>query len=217
MKLLALSDQVDPVVYSTHIAERFAEVDLVVGCGDLPASYLEFVVSMLNVPLVYVPGNHDSDDYRVRGGEIVDGRMTVVRGMSIVGFGGSPRYKPQGRHQYTDAEMAMRMTPHLPRLAVRRLLRGRGCDLLVTHAPPRGIHDLQDPAHIGFQAFRRFLSLFRPSLMVHGHSHAHRNLDQTKTHLLGTCIINAYPYRLVEWSEQETRASLREGYGGSRK
>src|SRR5205823_4064430 len=33
--------------------------DLVVGCGDLPFDYLEYLVSRLDVPLLYVPGNHD--------------------------------------------------------------------------------------------------------------------------------------------------------------
>ena len=28
-------------------------------CGDLPFDYLEYLVSRLDVPLLYVPGNHD--------------------------------------------------------------------------------------------------------------------------------------------------------------
>ena len=34
--------------------------DLVIGCGDLPFDYLEYLVSRLDVPLLYVPGNHDA-------------------------------------------------------------------------------------------------------------------------------------------------------------
>lgn len=33
--------------------------DAVVSCGDLPFEYLEYIVTVLSVPLLYVPGNHD--------------------------------------------------------------------------------------------------------------------------------------------------------------
>jgi uncharacterized RDD family membrane protein YckC len=36
-----------------------AKPDLVVSCGDLPWDDLERIVDVANVPLVYVPGNHD--------------------------------------------------------------------------------------------------------------------------------------------------------------
>ncbi len=59
MRVLALSDQVLEHFYSPAVKERFAEAELVVGCGDLPSYYLEYIVSMLNVPILQVPGNHD--------------------------------------------------------------------------------------------------------------------------------------------------------------
>jgi len=40
--------------------DRFGDVELVLSCGDLPYYYLEYIVSMLNVPLLYVHGNHDA-------------------------------------------------------------------------------------------------------------------------------------------------------------
>src|SRR5947207_13754792 len=57
--ILAVSDEVDPLVYSDHVRERFRHVDLVLSCGDLPYSYLDYIVSMLDVPLYGVRGNHD--------------------------------------------------------------------------------------------------------------------------------------------------------------
>ena len=35
--------------------------DAIISCGDLPASYLTFLVTMANRPLFYVHGNHDVD------------------------------------------------------------------------------------------------------------------------------------------------------------
>jgi predicted phosphodiesterase len=61
MIILALSDEVVQVLYGANFRERYASADLIVSCGDLPPEYLEYVVSVLNVPLLYVPGNHDAD------------------------------------------------------------------------------------------------------------------------------------------------------------
>ena len=38
---------------------HFSEIELILGCGDLPYPYLENLLTFLNVPLFYVPGNHD--------------------------------------------------------------------------------------------------------------------------------------------------------------
>ena len=58
MRILALSDNVVSHIYGPAIKKSSADVDLIVGCGDLPAAYLEYIVTMLPAPLVYVPGNH---------------------------------------------------------------------------------------------------------------------------------------------------------------
>jgi hypothetical protein len=197
LTLLGLSDQVVPLVESPQIMETFASVDLIVACGDLPSPYLEYALTVLNKPLVYVPGNHDRDDFDVPGGDPIDGRRHRLLELSMLGFGGSPRYKDKGRHQYTEAEMTARVLPFLPRLVLRRLISGCGMDLLVTHAPPRGIHDTQDLAHQGFVIFRRMIRLIRPRYMLHGHAHVHPNITVTET-LFSSCrIINVFPYRVI--------------------
>jgi len=58
VNLLTLSDVLVHSVYNPVIRERFAETNLVLSCGDLPDFYLEYVVSMLDVPLCFVHGNH---------------------------------------------------------------------------------------------------------------------------------------------------------------
>ncbi len=125
MKILALSDEIVPFIYSPAVRERFGDVGLIVGCGDLPVAYLEYVVTQLNVPLVYVPGNHDPDEYTVHGGQSIDGRWTKIDGVAVGGLGGSQRYKPVGRHQYTDQEMLGSRIALVP------------LDDSVPHPPPR--------------------------------------------------------------------------------
>lgn len=210
MKILALSDQVVEHLYSPLVKERFGDVDLVVGCGDLPNYYLDYIVSMLNVPLALVPGNHDlpvaplhSDQGPESSGgprwsANIDGSVVQEQGVLMAGLGGSIRYRPDGIHQYTQAEMAGRVLKLAPRLYWNRIRHGRFLDILVTHAPPRGIHDAEDPAHVGFQVFNRFIARFRPRYLLHGHSHVYRRCDVTTTLVGPTTIINVYPYRLIE-------------------
>jgi hypothetical protein len=199
----------------------------VLGCGDLPFYYLEFIVTLLDVPLFYVPGNHDraqqylSDGriiHRAEGCEALDLRTAqtpVVENGSdrpdpagagraapqllLAGLGGSMRYNNDSLHQYTEGEMFGRMVKLAPRLFLNRLRYGRYLDILVTHSPPRGIHDDTDLAHTGFTVFRSFMDWFRPRLLLHGHSHVYRADVVTSTRYKQTQVLNVYPYRTVEW------------------
>jgi Icc-related predicted phosphoesterase len=211
MKILAISDQVVEHLYSPAVKEQFADVALVVGCGDLPYYYLEFVVSMLNVPLAQVPGNHDPpptvaglhEDTRIcapiaEGCGNIDGLVVEEQGLLLAGLGGSIRYRPDGVHQYTQGEMALRILRLTPRLFWNRLRHGRFLDILVTHAPPRGVHDSTDPAHVGFDAFNRFIAMFRPRFLMHGHTHVWRRDAITCTQVGSTTVLNVCPFRVIE-------------------
>ena len=57
--VLAVSDEVDNALYADVGAVR--EARLIVACGDLPFDYLGYLMNALDVPLVFVPGNHDPD------------------------------------------------------------------------------------------------------------------------------------------------------------
>ena len=198
MKILAVSDQIVDYVYSPAVRQRYPAVDLILGCGDLPAYYLEYIECQFNVPLLYVPGNHDPDQFRVPGGQDIDGRLVRVRGLALTGLGGSRRYKPQGRHQYSESDMRFRLIPLLLPLLWRRLRYGRGSDILVTHAPPKGIHDGKDLAHTGFETFRSLIRLIRPRLVVHGHVHLWSGTETRETRLDGARILNVYPVQLID-------------------
>jgi predicted phosphodiesterase len=198
VKILALSDQ--PLEQFQNLASirRLPKVDLIVGCGDLPPAYLEIVVSLMDVPLLYIPGNHDPDLYRVPGGQALDGQVLAVAGLRIAGLGGSRRYKRDGLHQYTELQMSERALRLLPKLVLSRLANGGRLDVLVTHAPPLGIHDAADPAHQGFAAFRWLIRLTNPRWMLHGHMHVNSNIDVTETRFHACRILNVYPYRLID-------------------
>ena len=220
MKILALSDEVVEAIYSPRLKDSYADVDLVLGCGDLPFYYLEFIVTMLNAPVYYVPGNHDrlrqyhSDGRvvtRAEGCELLDGAAARMRPafapgpLLLAGLGGCLRYNRDASHQYTQSEMWARALGLAPALVFNRLQFGRYLDLLVTHAPPRGIHDGADQAHTGFDAFLWLMRVFKPRYLLHGHSHVYRQSTVTATRYQQTDVLNVYPARLVEWAGSRDR------------
>lgn len=207
MKILALSDEVAGPIYSSHIKEQYGDVDLVIGCGDLPYYYLEYVVTMLmDVPVVYVYGNHDKTQYTAdgrtlnaaEGCKIIDGKVHAVDDLILVGLGGSIRYQPNAIHQYTEGEMVGRILQLIPRLIFNRLTRGRFLDILVTHSPPFGIHDGKDRAHVGFKSLLTFMRYFKPRYMLHGHKHIYRRDTKRVTQYHATTVINVYPVHVLE-------------------
>jgi uncharacterized protein len=190
--------------------------DLVVSCGDLPFDYLEYVVTVANVPLLYVPGNHDPEVRRrapdpvvgaltdrslafegpekpgaPEGCVNVDGRIVEAAGLKVGGLGGSIRYSG-GPNQYTQAQMRRRAR----RLGLRARLR-RGLDVLITHGAPLGVSDEDDPSHIGFAAFHRLVATARPKLLLHGHIHPHGEVRPDQA-MGDTRVVNVIPFKLIE-------------------
>jgi hypothetical protein len=206
MKILAVSDQVVPSIYGPCIRDRFGDVDMVISCGDLPYYYLEFIVTMLNVPCLYVHGNHDRPELKSDGHQLVepggwinlDGRTAHSKGLVIGGLEGSIRYRPNAPYQYSEPEMAFKARLMTLRLFINRLRHARYLDILVTHSPPYGIHDGTDLPHHGFKSFLWFMSRFRPRYLLHGHKHFY--VPETwRTRYLDTEVINVYPFRVIEW------------------
>jgi uncharacterized protein len=213
-RILALADEYDGRIHGSETLARMAP-DLVLGCGDLPFDYLEDVVTVANVPLLYVPGNHDPELGRSgaalgsilfgvpgvavesrdgtsagpQGCVNIDGRVQTVGGLRVGGLGGSVRYR-EGPNQYTQREMRRRAG----RLARRAR---RGLDLLVTHAPPLDLGDEEDPPHRGFEAFHGLVARTRPRVLVHGHIHPYGRARPDRR-LGQTLVVNAIPYRLLE-------------------
>jgi calcineurin-like phosphoesterase family protein len=188
VRVLAVSDEVDDALWADVGAARDAE--LILACGDLPFSYLDHLMNALDAPLVFVPGNHDPDvsGYRTSragvtlraglpdrppwpdGALSAESRIVDVAGLRLAGLGGCRRYSP-GPNQYTDRQQARRARSLGYRAALSRLRDGRPVDVLLTHAPPRGVGDGDDPPHWGFTALNRLVARLQPGLLLHGHVH----------------------------------------------
>jgi len=209
MKILAVSDHVVEMLYSPAIAGRFSDVDLVLSCGDLPARYLEYIKTMLGVPLLYVFGNHDLGvhtadgrfELEPQGCLNIDGRVVEVKGLLIGGLEGSMFYSERAAYQYTEQQMRRKVWTMLPALLWNRLHYGRFLDILVTHAPPYRIHDAADPCHTGFKTFLWLIETFRPRYLIHGHVHVYGTGVAVSTRYQQTRVINAYNYQVIDWAK----------------
>ena len=207
MKILAVSDEVVERLYSLCTNGHFSDIELILGCGDLPYPYLENLLTFLNVPLLYVPGNHDptynSDNplARVEGASNLDLKLERHKKFLIGGFGGSIRYRPDGTNQYTQSEAYFRAFRLLPRLFLNKVNYGRALDILITHSPPFGIHDEETQAHQGLKAINWLLRTAKPRYHFHGHTHfQRRNLSPSETTQSLTKIVNVFPYKVIEVS-----------------
>lgn len=207
-KVLAVSDQVIERIYVLSKDGHFRDVDLILGCGDLPYTYLEYLITILNVPLYYVPGNHDPE-YNphaslscAEGGTNLDLKTASVKGLLLAGMGGSIRYRPDGVNQYTQGEAFLRAYILFVRLLGSRVRYGRRPDILITHSPPFGIHD-DIQAHQGLKALNFLIRVFRPRYFFHGHTHFYRNnLEASVTQVGQTTVMNIFPYKVVKIEDE---------------
>jgi Icc-related predicted phosphoesterase len=196
MKILCVADTVlNQLLDPAGGGPAVADIDLIFGCGDLPPEYLSDLKNRYEVPLYYVLGNHDLryGESPPTGCRHIDRRLMEFCGYQIVGYSGS-RWYNGGMNQYTEKQMRR----HIRRMWFS-LWRTRNVDLMVTHAPPRFIHDMEDPCHRGFRAFRWFIDTYQPGYVLHGHIHAHFEDDAERiTTINSTTVINCYGYYVLE-------------------
>ncbi|MBR6165358.1 MAG: metallophosphoesterase family protein [Clostridia bacterium] len=212
MRILAISDEPSDRLWGDRCREMLRGIDLILSAGDLPSAYLSFLTCFTNAPVVYVHGNHD-DHYAKKPPEgclCSDGKILQIQGVRILGLGGSVRYRPDAVHMYSESEMASRIS------SLRRKLRATGgFDILLTHAPIRGVGDQDTMSHRGFECFGPLLDRYRPAVMVHGHMHqSYTAFFKREREYHGIPVINAsnsYVFDLPETPDRKepTRRGLR--------
>ncbi len=195
MKILTVSDYVVPELYKRFDAERFRGVDLILSCGDLPPEYLTFLMASLDAPLYYVRGNHDIRYASNPPGGCMNlhDRLVQFRSHNILGLEGSRWYNggPCQHHEHQMSRIIRRLR--------FRLWRRKGVDIVISHAPPRHIHDAEDPCHKGFTCFNRLIDKYAPMYFIHGH--IHRNFSDPSeriTTVKETRVVNSYGFFILE-------------------
>ena len=196
MKLLLVSDVESKYIWDYFDKDKFKDIELVISCGDLKSCYLSFLVTMINTPLIYVKGNHDSD-YILNppeGCQCIDDSIYRFKNLNFVGLGGSYKYNNSGGFQYTEKKMMNRFK----KLKLNIKHQG-GIDILVTHAPAYKISDGEDLCHTGFKIFKSIIDEYKPEYFFHGHQHLNYDakLKRIRTFKY-TTIVNSYNYYIID-------------------
>ena len=232
VRVLAVSDEVDEGLCANVGLARDAE--LILACGDLPFDYLGYLLNALDVPLVFVPGNHDPDltGYRVSrsgltlraglparapwpdGSICADGSIADVAGLRVAGLGGCRNYNG-GPNQYSDRQQSRRARALSRTARWRRMRDGRRVDVLLTHAPPLGVGDGDDPVHQGFAALNRLVALLQPALLLHGHV-ARYDAANPDRRLGATTVCNVVGRHLIDIEPGAGASALQTGHHGAR-
>lgn len=167
MKILTLADEESTYLWDFYKTGHLAGIDLILSAGDLKSSYLSFLVTMANKPLVYVHGNHDGNyaAHPPEGCDCAEDKLLIVNGLRILGLGGSALYN-HGPHQYSERQMQRRI-----QRASLKIMRAGGVDIVLAHAPVRGCGDMDTVTHRGFEAFIPLIEKYKPKYFVHGHVH----------------------------------------------
>jgi hypothetical protein len=218
LRVLAVADQVEPQLYNGSVADWLGPIDLIISCGDLPPAYLDFLMSTLNAPLVHVKGNHchaphdpitgRCDPAAYQGAYDLNGVVAEYEGLLLAGAEGSPWYNG-GPHQYTEQQMTVNLLRLVPGLLRNKVQTGRYLDIMVTHAPPRGIHDNPDMAHRGFASLVPFIERFHPMLLLHGHTHRYEPLQPMRSVQGRTEILNVFGHVLLELARDKGQPGWR--------
>ena len=206
MRILAIADQESSYLWDHFEKSKLEGIDLIISCGDLNPNYLSFLATFTSAPVLYVHGNHDERYTQTppEGCICIEDKIYVHQGIRILGLGGSMRYKP-GECQYTERQMKARVN----KLKLQ-LLRRRGFDILVTHAPAYQLNDGMDLPHQGFRVFLTLLDRYRPKFFLHGHVHMsygrrHKRYDKYQD----THVINVYERCVFDYEDEEPGKHIR--------
>lgn len=188
MKIMVLADEESKSLWDHFEPSKVEGLDLILACGDLNPKYLSFLATFCKAPIFYLHGNHDGcyTDTPPEGCTCIDDDLIVYKGVRILALGGSMKYK-NGPHQYTELSMKARIF----RLKFK-IKKNKGFDILMTHSPAAGIHDMEDLPHRGFECFKELLDKYKPKLFVHAHVHLCYGRFPREDQYGETKVINAY-------------------------
>ena len=218
LRILAVSDEVQPELWGGIERDHFGPLDLVVSCGDLPPAYLSYLDGTLRVPFVYAIGNHDLDEaWRDHASRLLPARprgVQLVRydGFDVVALDWPGTDKRRGREQDRTAWR------EAIGLRLRTLLRGRSPLIVASHVAPHGAGDDRDVYHRGFGGYRWLAEQLRPALWLHGHT-TPASQPERVTHIGPTTCVNvtgAWVIDLVPAGADRPGADGADGAGADR-
>jgi Icc-related predicted phosphoesterase len=142
-----------------------------------------------------VYGNHDKRyDRRPPEGCIsTDGVLSVYKGIRILGLGGC-KSGNEVPCEFTEEKMVKRYQK-----CSKSIKKAGGIDILLTHAPARGMGDAETGHHQGFNIFLDIIEKYSPKYHFYGHVHKSYGVKTHDRSIGGTMLINACGYRIIEF------------------
>ena len=111
-------------------------------------------------------------------------RTVTLEEVRFGGFEGCVRYNQKAHKAMSTQAEATRLLTGFSKV-----------DVMITHAPPYGVHDEPDNlAHQGFRVFNRYLECAAPHYWFHGHTYP----EVTESTVARTQVVYAYGYRFYE-------------------
>lgn len=190
MRIVAFSDLHRSRAHAEAVVAAAATADLVLGAGDfctmrqgLPEAMAALAPSP--APLVLVPGNAESAEELLAaappGAAILHGEGSEIGGLRIFGLGYGVPPTPFGAWS-CDLEEAQ---------AAAALARCEAADILLLHAPPKGVADRTSGGlSVGSTAIRDAIARIGPQLALCGHVHDSWGCEGT---IGGTRVVNLGP------------------------
>uniref|UniRef100_A0A7C2Z867 Calcineurin-like phosphoesterase domain-containing protein n=1 Tax=Ignisphaera aggregans TaxID=334771 RepID=A0A7C2Z867_9CREN len=229
MKILAISDIHGHSEMLVSILEKELKetnIDVIVFSGDVapyraPHKTLEHLMKIVDLAEIYkikqflaVPGNMDVAEHyaKIKSSIYVNlhKNANVFENYVFIGFGGSP-VTPFGTLLEFDEDAIENSLLDLYRSISDLLTRGYNL-ILVSHAPPYGTKcDIAySRSHVGSKGIRKFIELAKPLLVICGHIHESRCIDNINS----TVVVNPGPlysgfYTIIEVENGNVRAFQR--------
>lgn len=195
LRILTVSDFIDKTLIRKIEEKQIPPIDLILSCGDIEPEHLGYLRDRLSCPLYYIKGNHDLrySPSNPLGCDNIHGQIVNFKSVHIMGLEGSIWYNG-GLNQYTDAEMKRMIFK-----TKLKFWRKKPIHMVITHAPPRHIHDRNDPCHMGFESFNKLIQKNKPGYFIHGHIHQEfKEFQDRVTTVNQTQVINTCGHAIFE-------------------
>jgi hypothetical protein len=169
IRLLAVSDAIEPTLADKRSREALGVIDLILGAGDLDCDDLAFVADGFDAPLIYVRGNHDSDERWKQCSDTCPDPIHSTAVLHRAGLAIAGMTWPGRRGRRADRNERTAWSQSL-RIATRHV--GNSDPMIViSHAPPFAAGDIPSGNyHRGFKGYRWLLDRLEPRLWIHGHT-----------------------------------------------
>lgn len=160
------------------------EYDICILLGDIKGNYLDMILKYIPNEKIYgILGNHDEFGIlESRNIKNIHTQIINIKGIKILGFQGSSRYKTGEYPMFTQKE------------SIDILKKCDKADILVSHDAPFELYcKSNDMAHCGLKGITKYLKKHKVFLNIHGHHHINTQLQLNKI----TNVIGVYRCALI--------------------